>query len=229
MLYFFARKGGNRESTAIHVCWKKGSRELKDLLILLSPLVQHLQIVINLPALQRISASGYCFSASLPPYLASASIAAISILQENPKLLSKLQQNVKAFQKGRSLSTKIFQVFEWWIGREIASSAIFHQINLRGCLLLQLYQIYLGLQSIAILCHRSFLCNWNRHVDPLRRIAEFCKRSRSRWSCYFGYACLLVLASCKSLFVCHVCYNDINNILGHNVVLLILHEMCADA
>lgn len=51
---------------------------------------------------QRISASGYCFSASLPPYLASASIAAISILQENPKLLSKLQQNVKVFQKALS-------------------------------------------------------------------------------------------------------------------------------
>ncbi|MCO5562522.1 hypothetical protein L7F22_016149 [Adiantum nelumboides] len=48
---------------------------------------------------QRLSGAGYCFSASLPPYVASASITAISILQENPTLVAKLQQNLTMFRK----------------------------------------------------------------------------------------------------------------------------------
>ncbi|KAI5064892.1 hypothetical protein GOP47_0019587 [Adiantum capillus-veneris] len=48
---------------------------------------------------QRLSSAGYCFSASLPPYVASATITAISILQENAGLVSKLQQNVTVLRK----------------------------------------------------------------------------------------------------------------------------------
>lgn len=43
---------------------------------------------------QRLSSSGYVFSASLPPYLASAAITAIDVLEENPGLLTKLKANV---------------------------------------------------------------------------------------------------------------------------------------
>ncbi|KAE8010125.1 hypothetical protein FH972_006516 [Carpinus fangiana] len=51
---------------------------------------------------QRLSSSGYVFSASLPPYLASAAITAIDVLEENPVLLKKLKENIALLWKGLS-------------------------------------------------------------------------------------------------------------------------------
>lgn len=51
---------------------------------------------------QRLSSSGYVFSASLPPYLASAAVTAIDVLEENPALLKKLKENVALLWKGLS-------------------------------------------------------------------------------------------------------------------------------
>ncbi|XP_077234031.1 long-chain base1 [Tasmannia lanceolata] len=51
---------------------------------------------------QRLSSSGYVFSASLPPYLASSAITALDILEENPNLLTKLKENVAFLWKGLS-------------------------------------------------------------------------------------------------------------------------------
>ncbi|CAN6539862.1 unnamed protein product [Malus baccata var. baccata] len=51
---------------------------------------------------QRLSSSGYVFSASLPPYLASAAITAIDILEENPGLITKLKKNIAILWKGLS-------------------------------------------------------------------------------------------------------------------------------
>ncbi|XP_031401026.1 long chain base biosynthesis protein 1-like isoform X1 [Punica granatum] len=51
---------------------------------------------------QRLSGSGYLFSASLPPYLASAAITAIDILEENPSLIRKLKENIALLWKGLS-------------------------------------------------------------------------------------------------------------------------------
>ncbi|KAK4274669.1 hypothetical protein QN277_017859 [Acacia crassicarpa] len=51
---------------------------------------------------QRLSSSGYVFSASLPPYLASAAITAIDILEENPNLITKLKNNIAILWKGLS-------------------------------------------------------------------------------------------------------------------------------
>ncbi|KAK3025870.1 hypothetical protein RJ639_042299 [Escallonia herrerae] len=48
---------------------------------------------------QRLSSSGYVFSASLPPYLASAAITAIDVLEENPELITKLKQNITTLRK----------------------------------------------------------------------------------------------------------------------------------
>ncbi|KAF7830601.1 long chain base biosynthesis protein 1 [Senna tora] len=48
---------------------------------------------------QRLSSSGYVFSASLPPYLASAAITAIDILEENPNLITKLKNNIAVLWK----------------------------------------------------------------------------------------------------------------------------------
>ncbi|KAG9156625.1 hypothetical protein Leryth_006611 [Lithospermum erythrorhizon] len=49
---------------------------------------------------QRLSSSGYVFSASLPPYLASAAITAFVVLEENPELISKLKENIALLWKG---------------------------------------------------------------------------------------------------------------------------------
>lgn len=49
---------------------------------------------------QRLSSSGYVFSASLPPYLASAAITAIDVLEENPDLIIKLKKNIALLWKG---------------------------------------------------------------------------------------------------------------------------------
>ncbi|KAJ8761383.1 hypothetical protein K2173_001514 [Erythroxylum novogranatense] len=49
---------------------------------------------------QRLSSSGYVFSASLPPYLASAAITAIDVLENNPTLISKLKDNITIMWKG---------------------------------------------------------------------------------------------------------------------------------
>ncbi|CAN6585243.1 unnamed protein product [Malus baccata var. baccata] len=51
---------------------------------------------------QRLSSSGYVFSASLPPYLASAAITAIDVLEENPGLITKLKKNTAILWKGLS-------------------------------------------------------------------------------------------------------------------------------
>ncbi|GJU60192.1 long chain base biosynthesis protein 1-like protein [Tanacetum coccineum] len=49
---------------------------------------------------QRLSSSGYVFSASLPPYLASAAITAIDVIDTTPQLLVKLRDNVKTLWTG---------------------------------------------------------------------------------------------------------------------------------
>ncbi|XP_065874260.1 long chain base biosynthesis protein 1-like [Euphorbia lathyris] len=49
---------------------------------------------------QRLSSSGYVFSASLPPYLASAAITAIDVLEDNPALITKLKENIAVLWKG---------------------------------------------------------------------------------------------------------------------------------
>ncbi|GAB4839141.1 serine palmitoyltransferase component [Ancistrocladus abbreviatus] len=51
---------------------------------------------------QRLSSSGYVFSASLPPYLATAAISAIDVLEENPTLITKLRQNIAVLWAGLS-------------------------------------------------------------------------------------------------------------------------------
>jgi serine palmitoyltransferase len=43
---------------------------------------------------QRLSGAGYCFSASAPPFTASAAIAAIKHMETNPACVKKLQENV---------------------------------------------------------------------------------------------------------------------------------------
>nr|GFB15037.1 long chain base biosynthesis protein 1-like [Tanacetum cinerariifolium] len=48
----------------------------------------------------RLSSSGYVFSASLPPYLASAAITAIDVIDSTPQLLVKLRDNVKTLCTG---------------------------------------------------------------------------------------------------------------------------------
>ncbi|CAD5174513.1 unnamed protein product [Musa acuminata subsp. malaccensis] len=51
---------------------------------------------------QRLSISGYVFSASLPPYLASAAISAVNYLEDNPTVLTSLRSNFALLWKGLS-------------------------------------------------------------------------------------------------------------------------------
>ncbi|KAL6867486.1 hypothetical protein ACP4OV_015510 [Aristida adscensionis] len=48
---------------------------------------------------QRLSSSGYVFSASLPPYLASAAVSAVNYLEENPSVLASLRNNIALLHK----------------------------------------------------------------------------------------------------------------------------------
>ncbi|KAJ3679812.1 hypothetical protein LUZ60_016090 [Juncus effusus] len=48
---------------------------------------------------QRLSSAGYVFSASLPPYLASAAISAVDYLEENPLILTNLRANIATLFK----------------------------------------------------------------------------------------------------------------------------------
>ncbi|CAI7886227.1 unnamed protein product [Closterium sp. NIES-54] len=49
---------------------------------------------------QRLGGMGYCFSASLPPFLASAAMAALDEMEARPTALSLLQSNAAAFREG---------------------------------------------------------------------------------------------------------------------------------
>ncbi|XP_074350937.1 long chain base biosynthesis protein 1-like [Apium graveolens] len=51
---------------------------------------------------QRLSSSGYVFSASLPPYLASVAITAINILEDSPQLIKNLKKNISTLHEGLS-------------------------------------------------------------------------------------------------------------------------------
>eukprot|EP00163_Fabomonas_tropica_P018681 TRINITY_DN3306_c1_g1_i5.p1 TRINITY_DN3306_c1_g1~~TRINITY_DN3306_c1_g1_i5.p1 ORF type:complete len:185 (-),score=54.43 TRINITY_DN3306_c1_g1_i5:80-589(-) len=56
---------------------------------------------------QRLSGSGYCFSASLPPYLAVVADEALNIIENNPKKLASLRSKAcyarKGFEKIRGI------------------------------------------------------------------------------------------------------------------------------
>ncbi|CAL5346683.1 unnamed protein product [Camellia sinensis] len=54
---------------------------------------------VRVTAHQRLSSSGYVFSASLLPYLATAAITAIDVLEENPDLTTKLDKNIAVLHK----------------------------------------------------------------------------------------------------------------------------------
>jgi len=44
---------------------------------------------------QRLSGAGYCFSASAPPFTASAAVASLRIIEDRPDLVQRLQSNVR--------------------------------------------------------------------------------------------------------------------------------------
>eukprot|EP00794_Sanderia_malayensis_P007720 gene7720-8559_t len=48
---------------------------------------------------QILSGQGYCFSASLPPLLASAADAGIDTMEQHPEMFEKLRNNAKVFRK----------------------------------------------------------------------------------------------------------------------------------
>lgn len=52
---------------------------------------------------QRLSGAGYCFSASAPPFVASAAVASLKVLEaQGPALIQTLKSNAEALRKGLS-------------------------------------------------------------------------------------------------------------------------------
>ena len=49
---------------------------------------------------QRLSGAGYCFSASAPPFLSAAAIAALTKLEQKPQLLQDLDNRAKMLYEG---------------------------------------------------------------------------------------------------------------------------------
>jgi serine palmitoyltransferase len=57
---------------------------------------------------QRLSGAGYCFSASSPPFTASAAISSLHQLDTKPELIIKLQTNIRKFhEKLKFIDTKV--------------------------------------------------------------------------------------------------------------------------
>jgi serine palmitoyltransferase len=48
---------------------------------------------------QRLSGLGYCFSASVPPMLASAAMESLSEMKNNTEMFEKLRENAKTLRK----------------------------------------------------------------------------------------------------------------------------------
>lgn len=47
---------------------------------------------------QRLSGLGYCFSASVPPMLASAAMQSLSVMQNQTDLFEKVRNNAKSLR-----------------------------------------------------------------------------------------------------------------------------------
>ena len=48
---------------------------------------------------QRLSGLGYCFSASVPPMLASAAMESLSVMKSNTEIFEKVRENAKTLRK----------------------------------------------------------------------------------------------------------------------------------
>ena len=77
---------------------------------------------------QRLSGAGYCFSASSPPFLSAAACESLSILQNNPEVLTDLRKNSQALHKGlsavkgmRLLSSEVTPIMHLVLDPELAS------------------------------------------------------------------------------------------------------------
>ena len=48
---------------------------------------------------QRLSGLGYCFSASVPPLLASAAMQSLQVMQDQPDIFEKIRNNAKSLRR----------------------------------------------------------------------------------------------------------------------------------
>lgn len=62
---------------------------------------------------QRLSGLGYCYSASLPPYLATAAICALQSMQKQPELVQQVADNAKVM-RGLLQQVDGLQVMQDW-------------------------------------------------------------------------------------------------------------------
>lgn len=94
---------------------------------------------------QRLSSSGYVFSASLPPYLASAAITAIDVLEENPEHITKLKKNIATVYKGSTLYSSIYLKCHTRLSFLLHIYVLFHPSHYLILKYFQVYQVYKAL------------------------------------------------------------------------------------
>eukprot|EP00742_Colponemidia_sp_Colp-10_P002348 GILJ01002504.1.p1 GENE.GILJ01002504.1~~GILJ01002504.1.p1 ORF type:complete len:513 (+),score=80.01 GILJ01002504.1:153-1541(+) len=74
---------------------------------------------------QRLSALGYCFSASQPPFLTTAAITCLELMQEEPALFTKLMKNANKM-RDYLIKDKETQVTKWFTVTGDADSPVSH-------------------------------------------------------------------------------------------------------
>lgn len=62
---------------------------------------------------QRLSGAGYCFSASLPPFMACAAVASLKRIEDEPWHLKKLKDNVKYMYNNLECMLNSFKNYCW--------------------------------------------------------------------------------------------------------------------
>jgi serine palmitoyltransferase len=59
---------------------------------------------------QRLAGKGYCFSASSPPYISTAAIEALKIIESQPQLFTELESKIEFFTKALEGGSKKFVI-----------------------------------------------------------------------------------------------------------------------
>ena len=114
---------------------------------------------------QRLSGLGYCFSASLPPYLATSAICALQQMQQQP-LVSQVRDNARHMRK---LLKDIPQ---------LKVCLLYSTIRKEPCILLADTEVYRSLLLSVGFTHTE--CNFTIQHLPEKHLAlfarEFCRK-----------------------------------------------------
>lgn len=143
---------------------------------------------------QRLSSSGYVFSASLPPYLASAAITAIDVLEENPEPITKLKKNIATVHQGSSIYSYTN------LKNTIFYSHSFYIVYVKYILSISLYQILK--KSRLIRCARPRISKWYTIPNCVSQIEKLHRKLEGRSSTARRYCWPRKLFRPRSSWLC---------------------------